>query len=206
MTAQVLRWSVLVLLASLAAGTDPRAAQDRVPVGGPPELEDYNVSQLSVGGPFTLTDQDGKPFRVAQLRGKVVLMFLGYTFCPDVCPLSMSKLTRVKESLGAAGGKVQIVFITIDPERDTPARMKSYVDNFPGRAIGLTGTRSQVDQVGRLYRARFRKGEARSDTDYLMAHTAYLYVLDGKGKVRYMFPPDTEQALLATATRWLLAQ
>jgi protein SCO1/2 len=188
-----------------AAASAAHAAGGAQAAAGPPELRDYDVAELGVGGPIALTDQHGQPFTLAQLQGHVALMFFGYTYCPDVCPLSMSKLTQVRRSLGETGSKIRTVFITIDPERDTRARMKAFVENFPGDVIGLTGSKAQIDQVARRYRTRFSKGEASGNADYLLAHTAYLYVLDGHGKVRYMFPPDVDDALLATAARWLIA-
>jgi protein SCO1/2 len=208
MLSRVFRWIVPMLvlgflIGSLPGGV-PASAKDAQPTAGPKELDDYDVADLQVGGPFTLTDQDGKPRSLAQLKGKVVMMFFGYTYCPDVCPLSMTKITAVQKQLGAQGAATQAVFITVDPARDTPVRMKSFVENFPGKPLGLTGNDAQIAKVAKLFRTKYRRGEERSATDYLMAHTAYLYLLDRKGAVRYMFPPDVDDALLASGARWLL--
>ena len=174
MLSRAFRWLLPALMIGLMLSGSTLLAKDGKPVAGPKELDDYDVADLRVGGPFTLTDQDGKPHSLVQMHGKVVLMFFGYTYCPDVCPLSMTKITGVQKQLGAQGANTQAVFITVDPARDTPARMKSSVENFPGKALGLTGNDAQIAQVAKLFRTKYRKGEERSATDYLMAHTAYL--------------------------------
>jgi protein SCO1/2 len=164
-----------------------------------PTLADYDVSKLTLGGDFTLTDTSGRRIALKSFRGRAVLMFFGYTYCPDVCPVTLATMARIKHALGAKGSQFQPLFITIDPERDTPARLKAYVANFEGGAIALRGTLTEIRHVADLYRARFEKEDPQATKDYLMGHTAYLYLLDGTGKLRYVFPPDVEDSLLTEA-------
>jgi protein SCO1/2 len=168
-----------------------------------PILNDYEVQKLKIGGDFTLTNQDGKLTNLKEYRTKVVVLFFGYTYCPDVCPITMTKIGRLRKLLGKQATRFQPVFISIDPERDTPARLKAYLANFENGAIGLTGTKDEVDKAAGLYRARFEKEDVKSATQYLMAHTAYVYMLDGHGKLRYVFPPDVEESLLVDGARRL---
>jgi len=161
-----------------------------------PVLSDYEVGRLRLGGDFTLTDQLGKRVNLSQFRHKVVALSFGYTFCPDVCPATLAKVDRVRHALGSQGSRLQPMFVTIDPERDTPARLKAYLSNFAPGIVGLTGTSDQVAKAAHLYRARYEKEPGRGPTEYLMAHTAYLYLVDGRGDLRYLFPSDAADALV----------
>ena len=184
----------------------PVSAESRAASQPAPTLADYEVQKLKLGGDFTLTNQDGKPTNLNQVRSKVVVLFFGYTYCPDVCPITMTKLDRVRKKLGKLAGTLQPVFVSIDPERDTPVRLKAYLANFDPGTIALTGTKEQIERAAGLYRARYEKEEVKSSVQYLMAHTAYIYMLDGTGKLRYIFPPDVDDALLFDATKKLAAE
>ncbi|WP_321342491.1 SCO family protein [Breoghania sp.] len=150
----------------------------------------------SIGGPFTLVDGQGNTFTEANLKGKPSAMFFGYTFCPDVCPTTLAELQGWIEQLGPDADKLNYVFVSVDPERDTPEVMASYVGAFDDRIIPLSGTREQVDAVIKAYRVYARRVE-REDGDYLMDHSAGLYLFDGNlrfvGTIAY--GEDSETAL-----------
>lgn len=169
-----------------------------------PVLADYDVANLTLGGDFALTNQDGKRTRLKDYRGRVVVLFFGYTYCPDVCPATLVKIARVRKGLGQQGRKLQPVYVTVDPERDTPQRLKSYLENFDAGAVGLTGTSAEVAVATKMYRVRFEREDSRSASEYAVSHTAYVYLLDRRGKLRYVMPPDVDDKLLAEGARRLL--
>jgi len=134
-----------------------------------------------VGGPFVLTDQNGARATEATLRGKWTLVFFGYTFCPDVCPITLSNLGAAMEKMGAEARNVRVVFITVDPDRDTPAQLKTYLSSpsFPPGMIGLTGTTAQVADVAHAYHVYFRK--AGTGRGYSVDHTSVVYLMNPQG-------------------------
>jgi protein SCO1/2 len=138
---------------------------------------------------FTLTTSDGSEFRVSRHRGQVILLNFGYTFCPDVCPTTLVELSQVRARLGDAAKRVRVVFITLDPERDTPERLRIYTTAFDPTFIGLTGSGEQLAQVRKAYGVVAEK-EVVSGTAaaYLIAHSAYIYVIDTEGRLRLLFP------------------
>ncbi len=156
----------------------------------------------SVGGPFTLTTQDGKPLSDTDLRGSPFLVFFGFTHCPDVCP---TKLFEISEALRAAGESdkarnLKALFVTVDPERDTPEVMKSYLSSFDPRIIGLTGDRAAIDATIKAYRAYAKKTPLK-DGDYTMDHTALVYLMGKDGGFVGAF--NIEQAPAQAAAEWL---
>ncbi len=149
-----------------------------------------SVLSSSIGGPFQLIDQNGKPFSDANLKGKWNLVFFGYTHCPDVCPTTLNELALAMDRLGKAREKVGIVFITVDPERDTPEALKSYIASFDAPVTALTGTQEQVSAAEKAYRVYSAKRPTR-DGDYDMDHSAVIYVMDPQGRFTATFTPDT---------------
>lgn len=143
----------------------------------------------SIGGDFTLTDHNGEKFELKQLRGKLVLMFFGYTFCPDICPTELSALSRVLKSLGGDVDKVASLFITIDPERDTPEKLKQYVPYYSPHLTGLTGSLEEVNKVADAYNVlrKIQKHE-KSDKFYSVDHSANLYLIGTDGKLMQIIP------------------
>lgn len=135
-----------------------------------------------IGGPFTLTDQTGKTVTEKNLVGKPALMFFGYTFCPDVCPTTLSEAGEWLKALGPNADKLGIYFVTVDPARDTPAQLKEYLSSFDPRIHGLSGTPDQTAQIIKEYRVFARKVEQGNGADYLMDHTAAVYLMDAKGE------------------------
>jgi protein SCO1/2 len=143
---------------------------------------------LSIGGDFTLTDYNSHQFDLSSLRGKAVLIFFGYTSCPDACPTTMSKLVSVARRLGRDAARVKVVYISVDPDRDTPGVLKSDLSNFDVDAIGLTGTKAEIDKVVGLYGAAYEiTPMPNSAQKYSVSHTASLYALDASGRTRIEF-------------------
>lgn len=138
---------------------------------------------------FTLKATNGSDFRLSQLRGKVVLISFGYTFCPDVCPTTLVELSQVRTRLGDAAKRVQVAFITLDPDRDTLERLRLYTTAFDPSFIGLTGSDEQLAQVRKAYGVMAEKQVVSGTAaPYLIAHSAYTYVIDREGRLRLLFP------------------
>ncbi|MCP3868403.1 MAG: SCO family protein [Gammaproteobacteria bacterium] len=156
-----------------------------------------------MSGNFALTDQDGQRFQLDQLKGKVVLLFFGYTFCPDICPTELTNLSRVLDTLD--GESVQGVFVTVDPDRDTPEVLKDYTDYFNRRLIGLTGSPAQIDRVTQKYRVKFRKLPVPGGS-YSMNHPSNLYLIDRTGKLSTIVPYGLPPEHVVDVVRHLLAE
>lgn len=134
----------------------------------------------TVGGPFRLVDQDGKPVTEAALKGKATVVFFGFTHCPDVCPTALYEITQTLQALGPDAAKTQALFVTVDPERDTPEAMKAYLSSFSPEIKGLTGSPDAVQQMIKAYRVYAKKAPLK-DGDYTMDHTAIVYLMDRNG-------------------------
>lgn len=145
-----------------------------------------NEQAFNPGGDFTLTQADGKIFRLRDHRDQIVLLFFGYTSCDDVCPLTLAKLAGARKLLGPDGNRVLIVFVTVDPDRDTPARLKEYMGLFGANSIGLTGTKEQIDKVVHAYHASYQRVPTKSAMGYIINHTNIVYLIDRRGEVRYL--------------------
>lgn len=147
-----------------------------------------DVPVLEGGGDFSLVDHDGRPFSLTSQRGRVVLIFFGYTFCPDACPTTLSKLASVYRRLGSDAKQVKTLYISVDPERDTPAVLKEDLGNFSIDAIGLTGSKDAIDTVVRQYGAAYEIVQTPdSAAKYTVSHTTTLYALDTEGRLRLKF-------------------
>lgn len=141
-----------------------------------------------IGGPFHLIDQNGQPRSDSDFRGQYLLVFFGFTNCPDVCPTTLSTVTNAMDKLGSDAAKVTPLFITVDPERDTPAVMKAYAANFTPRLVALSGSPDAIAAAAKLYRIYYKKvGEG---ADYSMDHTALLYLMGPDGNYLAHFSPD----------------
>src|SRR5437764_8776240 len=147
------------------------------------------VLASAIGGPFKLVDQDGKTVTDADLKGKWQLVFFGYTHCPDTCPTALNELALALDQLGPKKQSVGIVFITVDPERDTPAVLKDYLASFDAPVTGLTGTPQEVAQAAKDYRVYYAK-HPRADGGYDMDHSAVIYIMDPQGRFTATFTPD----------------
>ncbi|HEY8612108.1 MAG TPA: SCO family protein [Roseomonas sp.] len=156
---------------------------------------------VGIGGPFSLVDGDGRRVTEADLRGKLALVFFGFTFCPDVCPTELQAIGQVMDLLGPQAEQVRPVFITVDPERDTPAKMKEYVALFHPSITGLTGTPEQVSAAARAFRVYYNKVTPPGASDYLMDHSAFTYLLGRDGGLRSLFRPGATPEQIAAAIR-----
>jgi protein SCO1/2 len=135
----------------------------------------------AIGGPFSLTDQNGQPFSDKDLKGKSFLVFFGFTHCPDVCPTTLFEISEVLRNLGAEADHTAALFISVDPERDTPAAMKDYLANFDPHIRGLTGDAAALDAVAKAYRVYYKRVPLEGG-DYTMDHTAIVYLMDKAGR------------------------
>ncbi|HVG35504.1 MAG TPA: SCO family protein [Pyrinomonadaceae bacterium] len=156
------------------------------------------------GANFTLTDQDGRPFQLNGLRGRVVLLFFGYTSCPDACPTTLSKLSKVYKLLGPDRDRVVTLFVSVDPGRDTPRVLKDYLKYFRVNSVGLTGTKEEIDRVVNQYGARYEIEKSDSATGYHINHSTDLYLIDQKGEVAQRFKYEGGTKEIAEAVRRLI--
>ena len=154
-----------------------------------------------VGGPFELVNQDGAKVTDADFRGKLLLIYFGFTYCPDACPTALGVMGAAIEKLDVAGERVTPILISIDPARDTPQALKEYVGNFHSRMVGLTGTDEQIAKVAKAYRVFYQKAPGATGTDYLMDHSTLIYLMDGEGKFLTYFGPQATPDEVAEAIR-----
>jgi protein SCO1/2 len=153
--------------------------------------------QVKIGGRFELTNHKGARVSDADFRGKLMFVYFGYAFCPDICPTELQNMGAALDAMGAAADAVQPIFITVDPERDTVAALADYVPNFHPRLVGLTGSRAEIDAVAALYRVYHAKVKDGSATDYLVDHTGYVYLMGRDGAFLTMFRSVTAPGKLA---------
>lgn len=156
---------------------------------------------VSVGGPFSLVDPTGKIVTDADFRGRWMLVYFGYTFCPDVCPTELQAVAAGMDLLGKQAEQVVPIFITVDPERDTPAAMGEYVKLFDDRLIGLTGSSDQVKVATRAYRVYAAKSDSKTTNAYLMDHSSFVYLMGPDGTLRSLFKAGTGADELAQSIR-----
>jgi protein SCO1/2 len=149
-------------------------------------FQSTDLTGASFAKDFALTDHTGKPRTMADFKGKVVIMFFGYTQCPDVCPTTMAEMTEVLKQLGPQADQVQVLFVTVDPERDTQELLAQYVPAFDKRFIGLRGTPEQTAAVAKEFKVMYNKVAGSSKDNYTVDHTAASYVFDKDGKLRLL--------------------
>jgi protein SCO1/2 len=133
---------------------------------------------------FALKDADGKQRTLADFKGKVVVLFFGYAQCPDVCPTTMTEMAQVKQQLGKDGDKLQVLFVTVDPERDTPPVMKAYMEAFDPAFVALIPTQDQLAAMAKDYKAYYKRVDGKTPTSYSMDHSAASYIYDTQGRLR----------------------
>ena len=154
-----------------------------------PEQGVVQTSMATIGGPFTLTASTGKPFSSAELSGKPAAVFFGFTHCPDVCPTTLARLTKLRRELGKGDDALSIVFISVDPERDTPAELDTYMKLYDTPVVGLTGTPAQIEQVKKQFGIYSRKVEQPGGS-YSVDHTATVILLDRNGQFSATLSPE----------------
>jgi protein SCO1 len=161
--------------------------------------------RASFGGPFSLIASDGSTKTDASFHGSWVLVYFGYTHCPNICPTTLGAITSALDALGPLAAKVQPLYISIDPERDTPAQMGEFTRAFDSRIVGLTGTPESIASVAKEYRVFYKKMPGQSPGDYWMEHSSYIYVLDPQGRYVTLIVDTQEPGQIADRLRELIA-
>ncbi|WP_234050534.1 MULTISPECIES: SCO family protein [unclassified Xanthobacter] len=187
------RTKLLTLFGAFAAGALLLVVGVTALIPGAPPTQ---TSGAAVGGPFKLVDQNGAPVTESTLKGKPSLIFFGFTHCPDVCPTALYEMSEIFRALGPDADKVQALFVSVDPERDTPEVLKSYLSSFSPQLRGLTGTADNIETIKKEYRVYSRKVPL-ADGDYTMDHTAVVYLMDKNGT--FVAPFNSKQAPEAAA-------
>jgi cytochrome oxidase Cu insertion factor (SCO1/SenC/PrrC family) len=154
-------------------------------------MDDLMWGRGHVGGPFTLTDQNGKTRTDADFRGKMMLVYFGYTTCPNICPTDLMQIGLTLDKLGDAADDLQALFISVDPERDTTDVLAKYVANFSPRILGLTGTPAQIRAAADAYKAYYARYTPPDGAVYLIDHTGFIYLMGRSGAYLGFFPPGT---------------
>jgi cytochrome oxidase Cu insertion factor (SCO1/SenC/PrrC family) len=168
-------------------------------------MDDLMYGRGSVGGPFTLTDQTGKLRSDTDFRGKLMIVYFGYTYCPDVCPTDLMAITQALDALGPAADGVQPIFITIDPERDTRL-LADYISAFHRSFVGLTGSPDEIRRVANAYKAFYVKVQDERSGDYSIDHAGVIYLMGRNGEYLGFMPPQTNPDRLAEILRNNLAK
>lgn len=204
-----LRRRLLGTLACLSLAvtlTAPLSGCDRPHDTPKATFKSLDISGADYGRQFTLTDPDGKSRTLSDFKGKVTVVFFGYTQCPDVCPTTLANLMEVKQLLGPDGDKLQAVFISVDPERDTAELLKNYVAAFDPGWVGLRGTPEQTAAVAKEFKVFYRKAPGKTPNSYTVDHTAASYVFDTQGRIRLYVRHAAAPADIAADIRLLLQQ
>ena len=187
-----------------AAGLLPLAACKPAPKAE--AFKAIDITGAEYANDFELADTEGKLRHIADFKGKVTVVFFGFTQCPDVCPTTMLELAGARKALGADGDRVQGIFVTIDPERDTPQVLKAYVDNFGAGFVALRGDAEQTKAVAKHFKVFYAKVPGKTEGSYTMDHTAGSYIFDSKGKVRLFTRYGSGAEALKHDLQILLAQ
>ncbi len=163
-------------------------------------------AQMDIGGPFTLTDHHGKTVTDKTYLGQYLLVYFGYGYCPDVCPTELANIAAAMDDLGDKANKVTPLFITVDPERDTPQFLADYVANFHPRMVGLTGTPAQIKAVAKEYKVYYAKSQRPGQKDYLMDHTSFVYLMGPDGRFLTLFRGQTDPKAIAQAITHFMSE
>jgi cytochrome oxidase Cu insertion factor (SCO1/SenC/PrrC family) len=187
--------AALVCLALIAGAAPVYIEQERWRPGARDEAARFMSALMGgsapVGAPFTLQDQHGRTRSLSDFRGSVVLLYFGYVYCPDVCPTDLAAMADTVRTMGARGDAVQLVFISLDPERDTTDVLRSYAAAFHPRLVALRGSEQDVRRVATDYKLFFEKVKSRASGSYVIDHMSFIYVLDRHGKYVAVFPAGT---------------
>jgi cytochrome oxidase Cu insertion factor (SCO1/SenC/PrrC family) len=168
-------------------------------------MDDLMYGRGTVGGPFTLSDQTGRKRSDNEFRGKLMIVYFGYTFCPDVCPADLMAISQALDALGSAANDVQPIFITVDPERDTKA-LGEYISAFHKSFIGLTGSPEEIRTVANAYKAFYAKVPGAHDGEYSIDHTGIIYLMGRSGEYLGFMPPQTDPEKLTEVLRRYLSK
>ena len=194
MTALNRRFACLALLSLAACGAEKAK----------PAFKGIDITGAEYARVLALTDSAGKPRTLADFKDKVAVVFFGYTQCPDVCPTALAEIAEAKTKLGADGDKVQAVFVTVDPERDTPEVLSAYMANFGRDFVALRGTLEQTQAAAKEFKVFFAKSPGKTEGSYTMDHTAGSFVFDAQGRVRLFVRNGSGAEALANDVKLLL--
>jgi protein SCO1/2 len=173
---------------------------------GKPEFRGVDISEVEYARDIQLSDHNGQARSLKDFRGKVVVVFFGYTQCPDVCPTTMQEMAEVKKALGKDGERLQPLFVTVDPERDTAELLKAYMGNFDPSFLALRGTPEQTAAVAKDFKIYFKKVDGKTPTSYTMDHSAGSYIYDTNGRLRVYYRYGSGAEALAADVRTLLKE
>ncbi len=169
-----------------------------------PQFSSVDVTGVTYAKDFELTDHNGQVRRLGDFKGKIVVMFFGFTQCPDVCPTSMTELAEVKKALGADGDKLQGLFVTVDPARDTPEVLKGYMENFDPTFLALYTTPDKLAALAKDFKVYYKRVDGQTPTSYTMDHSAGSYIYDTKGNLRLFTRYGSGAKVLAADIQQLL--
>ena len=189
--------AAMVLAAFVLAGCQP-APQ-------PPAFQATDITGAAFARDFRLTDHNGQVRSLADFKGQVVAIFFGYTHCPDVCPTTLSDFAAALEQLGPQGERVQVIFVTVDPERDTPDLLKQFVPAFNPRFLGMFTDAETLKRLATEYKVVYQKTSVKAADDYLIDHSAGTYVYDPQGRLRLLMPYGSSPDAIAQDLKTLLA-
>ena len=189
--------AAIVLAAFALAGCQP-APQ-------PPAFQATDITGAAFARDFRLTDHNGRVRTLADFKGQVVAIFFGYTHCPDVCPTTLSDFAAALEQLGPQGERVQVIFVTVDPERDTPDLLKQFVPAFNPRFLGMFTDAETLKRLATEYKVVYQKTAVKAADDYLIDHSAGTYVYDPQGRLRLLMPYGSSPDVIAQDLKTLLA-
>jgi cytochrome oxidase Cu insertion factor (SCO1/SenC/PrrC family) len=162
-----------------------------------PQRAKVTTGKALVGGPFQLTTHNGDRARDSDFRNKLMIVDFGFTYCPDICPAALQLITAALDKIGDKADQIAPLFITVDPERDTPEQLKLYMSSFHKNLIGLTGSAKEISQVAKAYRVYYRKVKSETLNDYTMDHSSLIYLMDGNGQFITYFPHTTSPDRMA---------
>jgi protein SCO1/2 len=184
-------WVLLALLVASCGGGEPWHAK--------------NVQGMIPDLAFDMTNDEGREVRAADVRGEVVLLFFGYTHCPDVCPTTLARLAQAIKAMGDKGRRVRILFVTVDPARDPPELLHDYVRAFSPQATGLRGSTAQLDALARRYRVAYGRDAPDAHGDYAVSHSSAVFAFDAEGRARLLIQPELSAGDIAADLARLVA-
>ena len=194
----MLKTALALLALPVAAGLLSACSQTK------PQFQSVDLTGAEYATGFSLTDQNGQVRTLKDFAGKVVVVFFGFTQCPDVCPTTMAELAQVKKLLGADGDKLQAVFVSVDPERDTPEILKAYMGNFDPSFLALRPTPGQLADMAKDFKVFYKRVDGKTAGSYSMDHTAGSYVFDSNGKIRLFTRYGSGAEMLASDVKLLI--
>jgi cytochrome oxidase Cu insertion factor (SCO1/SenC/PrrC family) len=200
-------WRPAAALLAIGLAVAAARAEDKPPdqATAARMMDDLMYGRGTVGGPFTLSDQTGRARSDSEFRGKLMIVYFGYTFCPDVCPADLLAITQALDALGSSAENIQPIFITIDPERDSEV-LAGYVSAFHKSLIGLTGSPDEIRKVANSYKAFYAKVPGEREDEYTIDHTGVIYLMGRSGEYLGFMPPQTDAEKLTEVLRNYLAK